>query len=128
MAMGNVPNSCRQSLVIEWPRFRIEAGEFVKLECSAGHDETTLRIQLWTVGSPSDRVTIFVNENRRIEKNEGVAIKAEIRSICSAGDGAKKRKTNAKNEPPAIRSHNQDRVELFPALLSAKLPSSRNFL
>src|SRR3981081_4340158 len=126
--MGNFSNSRGQGLIIEWPRFRIEAGEFVELECSAGHDETTLRIQLWTVGSPSDRGTIFVNENRRIQKHEGVAIKAEIRSIRPADDGAKKRKSDAKDEPPASRSHNQDRVELFPALLSAKLPSSRNFL
>jgi len=128
LAMGNVPNSCRQGLIIQRRRFRIEAGEFVELECSAGHDETTLRIQLWTVGSPSDRVTIFVNEDRRIQKHEGVAIKAEIRSIRPADDGAKKCKSDAKDETPAIRSHNQDRVELFPALLSAKLPSSRNFL
>ena len=107
--MGNISDSCRQGLIIEWPRFRIEAGEFVKLECGARHHETTLRIQLWTVpilGALSDGATIFVDEDRRIQKHEGVAIKTEIRSVRSTSAGAKKRKSDVKDEPPAIRSHN----------------------
>src|SRR6202048_4039642 len=114
--MGNVPNSCRQGLTIQRRRFRIEAGEFGELECSAGHDETTLRIQLWTVGSPSDRVTIFVNEYSRIEKHQGVPINEKSRSISPADNAATKSKSDPKDETPAIPSHNQDRVELFPAL------------